>query len=129
MSIFPARILLATDGSEDADLAAKTATDLVRRTESELHVVHVGRLLTHGSYTGVQVGPLPGVHQDELDNQARGLLEGQLQRLEAAGVAVVEAHLKRGRPDEEIVVVAEGIVPTWWSWVAGPRRVQKGPHG
>ena len=42
MSIFPARILLATDGSEEAELAATTAADLAEKTNSELHVVTVG---------------------------------------------------------------------------------------
>jgi universal stress protein family protein len=43
MSIFPAKILLATDGSEGAELAALRKVDLVRRTGSELHLVHVGQ--------------------------------------------------------------------------------------
>src|SRR3712207_9067310 len=42
MSIFPTKILLATDGSEDAKLAARTAADLAQKTRSELHVVYVG---------------------------------------------------------------------------------------
>jgi nucleotide-binding universal stress UspA family protein len=36
MSIFPTKILLATDGSEDAELAATTAVGLARSTASEL---------------------------------------------------------------------------------------------
>src|SRR5215207_4000842 len=44
-SIFPTRILLATDGSEEAELALLTAVDLANRTDSELHVVHVGEYL------------------------------------------------------------------------------------
>ena len=42
--IFPTKILLATDGSEDAELATTTAVDLSKRFDSELHVVHVGHL-------------------------------------------------------------------------------------
>jgi nucleotide-binding universal stress UspA family protein len=42
MSIFPTKILLATDGSREAQLAATTAADLAQRTNSELHVVTVG---------------------------------------------------------------------------------------
>ena len=33
MSIFPAKILLATDGSEEANLAIRTAVDLADKTE------------------------------------------------------------------------------------------------
>ena len=40
MSIFPTKVLLATDGSKEADLAAKTALSLAQKTSSELHVVH-----------------------------------------------------------------------------------------
>ena len=41
MSVFPTTILLATDGSEDAELAATTAIDLANSTSSELHIVLV----------------------------------------------------------------------------------------
>ena len=42
MSIFQTRILPATNGSEEAELAALRAVELAQRTDSELHVVHVG---------------------------------------------------------------------------------------
>jgi nucleotide-binding universal stress UspA family protein len=41
MSIFPTKILLATDGSEEANLAATTAADLAQKTGSELNIVNV----------------------------------------------------------------------------------------
>ena len=41
MSIFPTKILLATDGSTEAELAARTAVDLSQKTDSELHLIHV----------------------------------------------------------------------------------------
>lgn len=41
MSIFPTKILLATDGSEEATFAARTALDVAHITNSALHVVHV----------------------------------------------------------------------------------------
>ena len=41
MSIFPTKILLATDGSREAELAARTAADLAKKTDSELYVLHV----------------------------------------------------------------------------------------
>jgi hypothetical protein len=39
MSIFPTKILFATDGSRDAEVAATAAVGLARATSSELHVV------------------------------------------------------------------------------------------
>jgi hypothetical protein len=41
ISIFPTTILLATDGSTGAELAAETASELAKRTGSELHVLYV----------------------------------------------------------------------------------------
>jgi nucleotide-binding universal stress UspA family protein len=41
MSIFPSKILLATDGSSEAQLAARTAADLTQKTDSELHAIQV----------------------------------------------------------------------------------------
>jgi nucleotide-binding universal stress UspA family protein len=41
MSIFPTMILLATDGSREADLALTAATDLAKNTGSELHLTTV----------------------------------------------------------------------------------------
>ena len=38
MSIFPTKILLATDGSKEAVLAARAAVELAEKTGSELHV-------------------------------------------------------------------------------------------
>jgi nucleotide-binding universal stress UspA family protein len=41
MSIFPTKILLATDGSSEASLALTTAADMANSTNSELHVAYV----------------------------------------------------------------------------------------
>jgi nucleotide-binding universal stress UspA family protein len=112
--VFPAKILLATDGSEDAVLAAQSAADLAARTRSELHVTHVGKVLSHGvgvkaSYVGGEVGPLPADSQELLDKESKELLEAQLTRMREAGGSVTEAHLMSGRADEEIIFLAEGV--------------------
>ena len=41
MSIFPTKILVALNSSEEATLAATTAADMAQSTGSELHLVHV----------------------------------------------------------------------------------------
>src|ERR671911_758608 len=99
MSIFPTTILLATDGSREAGLAATTAVDLANSTNSELHVVHVGEFVpTFLAQTDVEPAQLERGAQQLLDEQVRGL--------EEAGGTVKEAHLRLGRADEEIVDLA-----------------------
>ncbi len=44
MSFFPTKILVATEGSEEAELAATAAAELAKSTNSELHIVHVSEL-------------------------------------------------------------------------------------
>jgi nucleotide-binding universal stress UspA family protein len=102
MSIFPTRVLLATDGSREAELAATTAADLANSTNSELHLVHVGEFLpTVLAQTEAQPA--------ELEREARELLDEQVQRIEGTGGTVKEAHLRLGRADEEILELAEDI--------------------
>lgn len=102
MSIFPTTILLAADGSAEARLAATTAADLANRTDSELHVVHVAELRPM-FLSQTEEEPA------QLARQARKLLNEQVGRVEEAGGTVAEAHLRRGRADEEIVDLAQSI--------------------
>jgi nucleotide-binding universal stress UspA family protein len=44
VGIFPTKILLASDGSDETDLATRKAVDLANGTGSELHLVYVGLL-------------------------------------------------------------------------------------
>ena len=102
MAIFPTLILLATDGSPDATLAAQSAVELCERTGSELHVVHVGEYLpTFYAYTEEE--------PTELQHNAQQLLEEQTQSIEAAGGQVAQAHLLLGRPAEQIVNLSEEL--------------------
>ena len=41
MSVFSTESLLATDGSGEAQLAARTAVELTQKTDSELPTIHV----------------------------------------------------------------------------------------
>ncbi|QIN82058.1 universal stress protein [Rubrobacter tropicus] len=105
MSIFPTHILLATDGSEQADLAATVAADLAQSTGSRLHVVAVGRTFPTAVYeTYVQK------EHEELEREAREVLDEQVRKIEAAGGEVALTHLKMDeRRDEAIVHLAEEI--------------------
>lgn len=104
MSVFPADILLATDGSPDAALAARAATDLSSATEAKLHVVHVGRSLS-------ALALPPSMPEEDYSflfaQDAEALLEEQTASIEQAGGAIERAHLRFGRPADGILEVAE----------------------
>ena len=109
MSEFPAKILLATDGSEDAALAAKAAISLAEDTGAELHVVHVGE--THHVYQPRGMGPsLPTETDEDVKKEHQALLNHEVEQIEGDGGKVAEAHLRVGKPAEEILRVSEEIV-------------------
>jgi nucleotide-binding universal stress UspA family protein len=126
MSIFPTRIVLATDGSREAELAARTAADLANKTDSELHVLHVLALPldTHD----------PSSFEPEvwarLENRARRTLEDVVEKIEASGGEVEGSHLTSGRPEAEIVTLAEeigaGLIVMGSRGVGGIRRALMG---
>ncbi len=108
MGIFPTRILLATDGSEEAELAAVRAVELAQRTDSELHVVHVGlvpsflasdpRMLAHDRKL-----------YEQIEDESRELLRKLSWRVKVAGGTVAGTHLRMGEVDLEIVALAEEL--------------------
>ena len=109
MSIFPTTILLATDGSEEAQLAATTAADLAKSTGSELHLVHVGEmpLVYHPERHAYRA------EYEEHEKEAQQLLEAEVARIKEAGATVAQSYLTLGRADsridEEIVELAQSI--------------------
>jgi nucleotide-binding universal stress UspA family protein len=108
MSIFPTRILLATDGSEEAELAALRAVELAESTDSELHAVHVGVVPTLlVSYPGT-LG-YEGKLYEQIEEISRELLRKESWRVKAAGGTVAGAHLRMGKVDLEIVGLAKEL--------------------
>ena len=109
MSIFPTTVLLATDGSKDAELATTTALELANSTGSELHIVLVEEPVYayvdpsgYPFYAGAQL-------EHELEQQARMRLDAKVQKIRSAGGAVAEAHLRVGAAAAEIVDLAQEI--------------------
>jgi nucleotide-binding universal stress UspA family protein len=108
MSTFPTRILLATDGSEESELAALRAVDLADATHSELHVVHVG-------VVSIFLKSCPGTLgyerrlYEQIEEMSRELLRKQSWRVKVAGGTVAGTHLRMGEVDLEIVALAEEL--------------------
>ena len=110
MSIFPTRILLATDGSKEAELAARTAVDIAATTNSELHMVTVTRLEYGPAYDIPESGVVQQSTYEAIERKARELLDEQVKKIEQSGGTIPqEVHLLRGHPDREIVHLAEEI--------------------
>ena len=130
MSVFPTKILLATDGSEEAALAARTAADIAEKTGSELHVVYVGLSVGYVGTGTPLMADIPPPSQEELDEEAQRLIDEQVEQIKAAGGTVTQAHLRVGRPDEEIVALAEeigaGLIVVGSRGLGGIRRALMG---
>jgi nucleotide-binding universal stress UspA family protein len=112
MSIFPTKILLATDGSEEAKLAFASAADLSKKTGSELHVVYVGHmpLVSYESPGAITLDPdLSGRMQEGAEQEARRKLDEQVRQVGKTDGEVAEMHARVGRPDAEIVGLADEL--------------------
>lgn len=122
----PGTILLALDGSKEAHAAALAAVELADRMDSELHVVHVGEV--RPVYHPERHGYL--ARYEELQEDAQRLLEEQVEQVKAAGGVVAGAHLRMGRPDEEIIGLSEeigaGVIVTGSRGLGGIRRALMG---
>ena len=112
MSIFPTKILLATDGSEEAQLALSAAVDQANSTNSELHLVTVGPWNPDPAYATHEASLRWETYEqasEAIGKEVQEILDNQVRKIEEAGGSVQEAHLRRGRKDQEIVRVAEEI--------------------
>src|SRR5215216_7080440 len=108
VAIFPTKILLATDDSEEAELATRRAVDLADTTCSELHVVYVGRLPNFLMNDPDIMGFYRKLY-DDVEREALEILWRLTWEVKAAGGDVAGSHLGMGVVDLEIVVLAKEL--------------------
>jgi nucleotide-binding universal stress UspA family protein len=102
------KVLLATDGSEEAELATRAAIELAEGTGSELHVVYVEPV---PDFMKTDYG-VPGYDRElyeMIEEGARETLRRLTWRVKVAGGTVAEAHLRMGGVAEEIVGLADEL--------------------
>lgn len=105
MAEFPQRILVATDGGSDSELAIERAVDLANKTGSELHVVYV-MLMSHW----MMPDNLSDAQFSRLKEQAQEVLDEQVEKAKEAGGDIAQSHLRTGRrADEEVIDLAEEL--------------------
>src|SRR4028119_251791 len=131
MSIFPTKILLATDGSEEAELPLRTAVDLANTTDSELHVVTVGRDYHPAYFEFAEPGDLRERALRVLEREAEEVLDRQVEKIEESGGTVTGTHLRMGgRKDEQIISLSEevgaGLIVMGSRGLGGVRRALMG---
>jgi nucleotide-binding universal stress UspA family protein len=98
LSHLPRKILLATDGSEDARLAARAAANLSDKTGAELHALHAWQYVPH-----------PAIDSEHYKEEAGRLLIEQTELVADAGGTVREAHLVMDSPVDAILDLGEEI--------------------
>jgi nucleotide-binding universal stress UspA family protein len=102
------KVLLATDGSEDAVLAARVAADVSVTTAGEVHIVHVSEPLPRYAYPGVTPELYSFVHAKRME-EARDLLAREADRVRDEGARVAEAHLREGPIVDEILEASDEL--------------------
>jgi nucleotide-binding universal stress UspA family protein len=140
MSIFPTKILLASDGSETGTHAMEVAVEFCEQTGSELHLVYVGE----DAYSATLVYPeaadpewveregpvLTGQLQQQFEQMSRRVLDTQAEKVREAGGTIAQAHLRMGEAATEIVDLAEelgaGLVILGSRGLGGIRRALMG---
>lgn len=127
MNLLPKRILLATDGSECAESAARVAVDLANRSGAELYIVHAFEFVSTREFAGVALrmrSPSEGV------KHAQSVLDEQVGRIEEMGGGVADARLLAGSPVEQILCAAEetdaGLVVVGRRGLGGVKRILMG---
>jgi len=139
MSIFPTKILLASDGSSEAELATRTAVDLAKMSDSELHIVYVvdvvpSALLYAGATDPEGIEMTDPILEEDLERNSeqrgRELLDAEVETVRSAGGTVAQAHLTMGDAAREIVHLAEdlgaGLIVMGSRGHGGIRRVLMG---
>ena len=103
--MFPTKILLASDGSAEAGRAARMATAVSEMLDSELHVVHVGFVpaMYHPEMRGYTS------RMEAVEQETRQALDEEVRQIGASGGRVSGSYLRMGRPDTEIVELAEEL--------------------
>lgn len=105
--MFPTKILLATDGSNEAVLAEDAAVEMSSSTGSELHVAHVVPVTFDLPYPRASVREQMEALLDRRKLNGLALLDSRVKRVEKLGATVAASHYREGNPEKEVLSLAE----------------------
>ncbi|MGB5953518.1 MAG: universal stress protein [Ornithinimicrobium sp.] len=102
--MFPQRILLAVDGSNESHLAIDHTLQLHGHTQTEVHVVHVGLVsgwTNSRTLNDDQLGRLRSAAQEVLDEE--------VEVMTTAGLTPTQTYVRLGRATDEILRLRDEI--------------------
>ncbi len=103
-------IVVGTDGSDGAQIAVDTATELARLTGATLHVVHAHRVASAAHFgAGSEIGAAPVdivATNEAITSEAQALVERALEPARRAGVTA-ESHCVGGDPVDALLDAAD----------------------
>ena len=107
--MFPAKVLVAIDGTAEAAPALEAAVDLAGGTGSELHLVHVVSTVPMMPYPGVAGQRKAEAYLEQRRLGGLRLLEYQAGRARDLGWSVAATHYKEGVPEREVLELGKGL--------------------
>ncbi len=107
--MFPARMLLVTDGSKESAPAARVAVELAKGTGSELHVAHVISTKPQRPYPRRWEKGQREALLDAVRVAALALLEEKVRQVDEMGGVVAGSHYAEGEPQDEVARLAEEL--------------------
>lgn len=107
--MFPTKILVATDASDEASPAVEAAVELANGTGSELELVFVVSTAPELPYPTFIARERYEAFMEQKRLGGLRLLENQAKRVEELGGSVAVSHYREGHPDREVVELGREI--------------------
>ena len=107
--MFPKKILVATDASDEAYPAVEAAVELANGTGSELHVVFVVSTAPELPYPKFTAEKRNEAYMEQKRLGGLRLLGHQVRRVEELGGKVTASHYREGKPEREVVRLGREI--------------------
>lgn len=108
--MFPTRILVAVDGFKETSSAVRASVESANGTGSELHIVHVVPSVPELPY--LHLAAKEGVEDFREWRRLKGVevLDNRVWQIgEEFGGAVAGSHYREGKPEKEIILLAQEI--------------------
>ena len=128
--MFPTKILVATDASDEAYPAVEAAVELANGTGSELQVVFVVSTAPELPYPKFTARERYEAFMEQKRLGGLRLLEHQVRRVEELGGSVAVSHYREGNPEREVIQlgreIGAGLIVTggrrrpWYVRIFGP---------